>query len=400
MPTRRQFLAASTLPVLAAGVGQAVATGTRKIARVEIWPLVYPMKGFFKFFHGGANKGGRAAVLVKITADDGNFGWGQAVPIPRWSDETLETCVIAIRDYFAPAIAGLDPAGIPAVHNALDHAIAPAFSTGMPIARAAIDCALWDLAGRVAGQPLWKLWGKPEPKPLLLSWTVNVQKLEEVDGVIAAGTALGYKNFNIKVGGNVESDVSLATRVRKAAPEGFLWADANGGYDETTALDALPRLAAAGVDVMESPLRPNRIRGYQKLVKQAALPIYMDEGVVSLADLEEFLALGMMNGMAAKPARSGGITTTLAQIDLLEHRGLPWLGSGLTDPDVSLAASIAVFGSRGLRKPAALNGPQFLDASILAQPLEVKDGHLQIPRGSGLGIDVDMAKVRAISVTV
>ena len=227
---------------------------------------------------------------------------------------------------------------------------------------------------------------------------MNVQKLDDVEGVVAAGIALGHGNFNIKVGPDVDFDVALASRVRKLAPKGFLWADANGGYDEATAIAALPRLADAGVDVMESPLRPNRIRGYQRLVKQAALPIFMDEGVVSLVDLEEFLALGMMNGLAAKPARCGGITTALAQIDMIEQRGLAWLGSGLTDPDVSLAASIAVFGSRGLRKPAALNGPQFLDASILKQPIEVKDGHLQIPRGSGLGIDVDMAKVQAIAV--
>ena len=70
-----------------------------------------------------------------------------------------------------------------------------------------------------------------------------------------------------------------------------------------------------------------------------------------------------------------------------------WLGSGLTDPDISLAATLILFGAYGLTKPAALNGPQFLDADVLAQPLRVDDGTIEVPTGPGLGIEVDEAKV-------
>ena len=76
------------------------------------------------------------------------------------------------------------------------------------------------------------------------------------------------------------------------------------------ALKAAPRLADAGVDVLEAPLRPNRISGYQALKKQAALPILMDEGVISPTDLEEFHQAGMMDGVAMKPARCGGLCRT------------------------------------------------------------------------------------------
>jgi muconate cycloisomerase len=108
----------------------------------------------------------------------------------------------------------------------------------------------------------------------------------------------------------------------------------------------------------------------------------------------------MMNGMAAKPARCGGITTCMAQIDLLRQRGLPWLGSGLTDPDISLAATIAVYGTRELKKPAALNGPQFLSGCVLKQPLVVKDGYLLPPDGPGLGVEVDLEKAKALAVEI
>ena len=72
------------------------------------------------------------------------------------------------------------------------------------------------------------------------------------------------------------------------------------------------------------------------------------------------------------------------------------LGSGLTDPDISLAASLILYGAYNLKKPAALNGPQFLTADVLKNPLEIKSGEAKIPTGPGLGISVDENKVREL----
>jgi len=76
-----------------------------KIERTEVFPYVYPMAGYFKFFDGAHGKG-RPAVFLKLTASDGMVGWGQAVPIAKWSYETLETSVVVLRDYFAPLLIG------------------------------------------------------------------------------------------------------------------------------------------------------------------------------------------------------------------------------------------------------------------------------------------------------
>ena len=75
-----------------------------------------------------------------------------------------------------------------------------------------------------------------------------------------------------------------------------------------------------------------------------------------------------------------------------------FLGSGLTDPDISLAASLALYGAYDLKYPAALNGPQFLNGTILRQPLEVKNGELGVDKGAGLGVDVDENKLRELLV--
>ena len=185
--------------------------------------------------------------------------------------------------------------------------------------------------------------------------------------------------------------------VRRAVPDGFLWADANGGYDTPTALAAAPLLADAGVDVLESPLRPNRLSGYQALKRQGALPILMDEGVLSTVELDEFIRLEMLDGVAMKPARSGGITGAARQIAMVLDHGLMWLGSGLSDPDIALAASVGLYSALGQTRPCALNGPQFVADHVLVEPLQVVDGTIAPPTGPGLGIVVDEAQLRELA---
>jgi L-alanine-DL-glutamate epimerase-like enolase superfamily enzyme len=395
---RREFLgyAAGAAAGTAFCLSRSLSAGVprkAKIDRIDLFPVVYPTEGYFKFFGGPGGSAGRAAVIIKITADNGTVGWGQAVPLPKWSYETLETSVIALREYYAPGLIGRDPTDIEGAHSEMDKAIAPGFSTGMPISRAGIDIALHDLAAKLRGQSIAKMWGKSDGATIPLSWTVNVTDIADVGRVVDEGKKRGCRHFNIKVAPAIDFDVALAREVRRLAPEAFLWADANGGYDPETALKAARRLAEAGVDVLESPLRPNRISGYRALKQQGALPILMDEGVVSPTDLEEFIKLGMLDGVAMKPARCGGLASCRRQIEICLDHNLLWLGSGLTDPDISLAASLCLYGAFGLKKPAALNGPQFLTADVLKKPLRIENGFAYIPSGPGLGIEVEEDKV-------
>ncbi len=372
------------------------ASRTPKIARVEVFPVRYPMVMRFKFFEGPGGATGRPAVIVKITADDGTVGWGESVPIPKWAYETLEAATSTIEHYLAPALIGRDPFDLAGAHEAMNKAVAPGFTTGMPITRAGLDIALHDLAGKLSGQSLAQRWGRPRGGPLTISWTLNPKTLDEVEPLIEKGWNLGYRNFNVKVAPDPKFDVEMCRIVKRRVPEGFLWADANGGYDLATALEVIPKLADAGVDVLEEPLRPNHIAGYQELRKKSPIPIVMDEGVISPTDLLEFIRLGMLDGVAMKPARCGGLLPARQQIEILEAAGLLFLGSGLTDPDISLAASLALYGAYGLKFPAALNGPQFLGASVIKRPFKPKGGLLEVPEGPGLGIEVDEAKLREL----
>lgn len=364
------------------------------IANIELLCINYPTVGWFKFLEGPKGKpGGRASVVVKITADNGAAGWGQSVPAHRWSYETIETVETTIQNYLAPELIGLDPFDEEAIRAAINRIIAPSFSTGQPICKAGVDLALFDLTGRLLGQNAAQRWNKTGCDKIKLSWTVNARTLDEVERVVGEGLARGYRHFNVKVAPDAKFDLELCRLVKRLAPGGFLWVDANGGYDEATALAVAPNLADLGVPVLEQPLPAAHLTGYRRLKQQGALPILMDEAIVSCVELEEFIKLGLLDGIAVKVARCGGVTEARRQIELVQRAGLMWLGSGLTDPDLSLAASLALYGAYDLQFPAALNGPQFLQRSILKQPFQILNGEVTVPRGAGLGAEVDETKL-------
>lgn len=372
-----------------------------RLEQVEIFILHHPTRGYFKFLpKDEQGRPVRPSIIVKFTTEDGLVGWGETVPLPTWSYETVQSVVTTLRHYIAPAIIGMDAFEIAEIHKIMNRQIAPSFSTGQPIAKAAIDLALHDLVSKALQIPLPKLWGqKPQPT-ITLSWTVNVTDLKDVDKVVTEGKERGYQHFNIKVSPDPKFDIALAKRVRELAPDCFLWADANGGYDLATALYVAPKLADAGVDVLEQPLPANMLSGYKELRKQGALPIVMDESIVSVRDLLEFWRLGLLDGVAMKIARMGGLWEARKCVELLLDMGLFFLGSGLTDPPLSLAAHLSLYGAYGLKFPAALNGPQFLDPLPVYSGLTISEGIAYVPEGLGLGIEVNEGRLLQVSTEV
>jgi L-alanine-DL-glutamate epimerase-like enolase superfamily enzyme len=369
------------------------------IANIEVFPVNYPMTGRFKFFEGPeGHMIGRASAIVKVTASDGTIGWGESIPIPKWSYETLESVTTTIRNYLTPVLIGHNVFDLNGVHMVMNKNIAAAFSAGQPMAKAGIDIALHDLVGKLTHQSLPQRWGRQAAQKIKLSWTLNPKQLKDLDSLIEEGWKRGYRHFNVKVAPDIGIDLELCRRVKERVPDGFLWADANGGYDLASALKIAPKLADIGVDILEQPLRVNQLSGYRRLKKQGALPILMDEGVISPSTLIEFIRLDVLDGVAMKPARCGGLISAKRQIEILQDAGLMFLGSGLTDPDISLAATLALYGAFDYKLPAALNGPQFISKSVLKKPLLAHDGYLAVPQGDGLGIEIDEEKIKEIQV--
>jgi L-alanine-DL-glutamate epimerase-like enolase superfamily enzyme len=366
------------------------------IRSVELARLDYALVGDFKFFKSGL----RPTLAVRLTDADGRQGCGQAVPVESWSYETAETAASTLEYHLAGAVLGADPADLEDVHARMERAIRPSFSVGQPLAKSAIDLACHDLWGKQAGRPVFELLSKRSIQEIKLSWTINAAGIEAARAQLEKGRAAGYDSFNVKIGPpqTPDYDRQLVRAVRDYSPRGFHWADANTGYGLADALRMARELADAGFRAFESPLPPNRIRDYQGLKQQGALPILMDEGIVSPVEAEEFAALGMMDGIAMKVARCGGLWRAARIVEMMESRGLELFASGLTDPDLSLAASVHLFAAAGLKRPAALNGPQFLEGrGVTDARLRALGDSIKVPTAPGLGIEVQGAAWRVVA---
>jgi muconate cycloisomerase len=355
------------------------------IVSVDIGRVDYPLVGEFKFFRSPA----RPTIIVRLTDSDGTEGWGQSVPVETWTYETIESAQSTLRHYLAPAVLGADPSDIADVHARMERAIRPSFSIGQPLSKAAVDLACYDLWGRQTRKPVSELLGGAGKSEIRLSWTVASPTLAGAQALLDQGRALGYSHFNIKVGPpqTPNYDLELVRMVTAFAPQGFHWADANTGYSLETALALAPKFADLGLRALESPLPPNRIRDYQALTRQAALPVLMDEGIVSPVEVAEFIALNMFDGIAMKVARCGGLWNASRIATLLRDNELLLFGSGLTDPELSMAASAHFFAWAGLELPAALNGPQYIAGRGTTDAGFRPCGDvMHVPKGSGLGI--------------
>jgi muconate cycloisomerase len=375
-----------------------------RIERIDVFPVSFPFRREFRISRGtvGSATLGRPSLIVKLTTETGVVGWGESVPVRQWSYETVESAYTTMTRYLAPALIGADVFDVDGLHARMDREIAPGYTLGQPIARAGLDIAAHDAIGKALNAPLWAYWGVRRKSAIALSWTVAVSDLDEIAPVVAEGKEKGYDNFNVKVGHESEPDfdITLCRIVRQLAPNGFLWADANGGYTVETAKRLVRRFAEIGVDVLEQPLPPNALSGYAELRRLDALPITVDEGLVTPRDAVEMIRLGLIGGIAMKPARVGGLRPQRRLIEIVQDAGLLFLGSGLTDPDISFAASVQIYAAYGLNYPAALNGPQFLNATVASRGVRVVDGVAHVPEGAGLGIEVDEERVRGLGFDV
>lgn len=130
------------------------------------------------------------------------------------------------------------------------------------------------------------------------------------------------------------------------------------------------------------------------------MPIALDESLRHPGDLATFIRLEAVDVAIAKVQRSGGLTLSRRLCALAEDSGVRLMGSGLTDSDLGLAASLHLFAAFGIDTPVDLNGRQFLDSPYAGPTVTVDKGVAHVPGGPGLGVEVDEGVVRELSVDV
>lgn len=377
-----------------------------KIERIEVLPVRLPLKAMARLSRGVPRtmEEGKRVILVKMTADDGTVGWGEAGPSRRWSAETTHSCYTTIKEYLAPMLVGRDPFDIAGLHAVMNTELAPGLDPGQPVAKAALDLATHDLICKKLGIGLQSWLGAKGRDRIELSYLVSDPTVEGTQAQVQAGLDLGYRAFKLKVGHEPKLDIervrATLETTKGCADPCITWADANQGYTLAEALQAARGFEALGIELFEQPIPMVEFYGMKKLLSATRMTIALDEAAMGLPVVVELIRREAVEALVIKVNKVGGIHYARQLCDLARSAGLGLIGSGLMDAPIGFAASVHLFAAYSIDYPVDLNGPQFIAEDYLKTPFPREGRFALVPKGPGLGIEIDEAKVKAFALDI
>lgn len=366
-----------------------------KIESIDIFPLKLPMKTSFAISGGsvGSITEGAPHVYVRIVADNGSVGWGEARPSHRWSYETLETVVATLERYVKPALLGLNPNDLQHIDSLTSREIANGYNAGQPIAKAAIDIALHDLLAASEGKRIAELWHASPASSIDLSYLISTRDPDEAKKKAAFARDNGFKGLDVKIGLDPLRDGDILRAVKEEAPDLFFRVDANQAYSLPEAIRLAKQMERIGVDVFEQPLKANQLQGHAELRRKTSLPIALDESLWTPSDLLQAIRLEACDYAVIKLTKMGGFRGAKGCGEIAREAGLGLLGGGLTESSLGLAASAHLFRYLQIKDPVDLNGPMFLADDPIAEKPQLVDGTVRLPEGYGHGCVPDLDKL-------
>lgn len=334
--------------------------------------------------------------LVRITADDGTVGWGEAhAPLgPRATKAVVE-------DVLAPLLIGRDPFAIELHWERMYGSMRlRGHASGYQLeAMAGVDIALWDLVGKLLDEPVYRLLGGPFRTELpsyasgLPGATIE-ERIATAEGFIAAG----YTAIKMSTGrANIETDLAgvaaIAEVVRGRAD---LLVDAHGAYTAEQAIAVAKRVQELGVYWLEDPLPPEALDGYATLAAAVDIPIAAGETDCTRWQIAERLSRKAVDVLLPDICRAGGITEGRRIATVASLHNTRWAAhvSMGTSVHVAAAAHLAAASANFLIFEFS-STPNPIGDQLLTAPLHPEHGILTVPDGPGLGIEFDMDRLNA-----
>jgi muconate cycloisomerase len=337
-------------------------------------------------------------VLVRIEADNGLIGWGEAASAPMMTGDTLESLVAGVH-YLASALRGRDPADIAGALAAMDGRM-----YGNHGAKAAIEIALHDLAGRAAGKPVHALLGEKKRNRLPLLAVVGSGDLDGDLRDAEKKKAAGFTAYQIKVGiDSAENDAARTRAVCRLLGGGLLISsDANQGFSTEQAVAYVRAVKGCGLDFFEQPVEASDLAGMAAVAAvDAGIATGADEGIHSLADISRHHERKAACGVSLKAIKLGGARAVVEAGRLCDRLGMS-VNISCKTGESSIACAAALHAACVIPNIAwGLTLTHIaLAEDVTAQPLATARGHAEALDRPGLGIDVDDEHVRRHRVAI
>lgn len=360
-----------------------------KITRIEAIPIRIPLKPERRMISALGKHDFSDFTLVVVHTEDG-IGLGEATVTPRWSGETAFGAKALIENVFTPVLLGCDPRDIVDIDARLD-----AVAVDNWFAKAAIEMACWDIAGRAANKPVYELLGGAcRGLTIKNRFSLGAYAPDLIQARARERVAAGFDTVKVKVGTDPAADVVRVRAVREAiGPDIKLTIDANGGWNEPQALACLKQLADCNLTLVEQPLPRGNYTGLNMLRQTTGQKILADESCFDYVEADELIEQDCCDALSLYPGKQGGIRKAQLIARLAENHGIPCtIGSNL-EWDVGAAAMlhfiVATPNMQVELYPGDCLGPFYHEFSLAKNPLVIQGPYTTLNSGPGLGIEID-----------
>ena len=333
--------------------------------------------------------------VVRVETDAGITGWGEIAM--SWGRVGRALC----RDVeltIAPAIVGLDPRDLSGCALAVDRHLALPMD-GAHAARAAIEMALLDIAGKSLGVPAYRLLGGKARLTVPVAWPLPWGTVEETVERAVIAVSEGFRTIKLKVGRPGRADCSVVAAVRAEVGDDIaIKVDANMAYHSAgEAYAALAPLEEFCLQLIEQPLPSQDLDELSRLRDKLKTPLMLDESCWQLRDIGEIARKGAADVLNIYVTEMGGPLQAWKAFSAAESLGLV----GLLGSQCELGLATAACAHVGVAVPnlgyeSDIVGPLRYPRDIVVTPPLIKDGQLHVPEGPGLGVEVDLDQIEAL----
>jgi len=349
-----------------------------RISRVEAYAVTMRLAAPYAIAYEAVDS--TTNVFLHIETQQGHTGLGCAAPDRQITGETPEDVLAALTDVVGPAISGSDPLR----HAMLMERVTRALPHG-PSTLAALDMALYDLLGKAAGLPVWRLLGGYRNR---IRTSVTVGILPEAETVAAARDHVrrGFRCLKLKGGQDVEQDAARVLRVREAVGDGVaLRFDANQGFTVEQSLRFVEQTRPARLELIEQPTPKGEIDLLGSVTRGAPIPVMADESLMTLRDAFRLARRELVNMINVKLMKVGGIAEALKINAVARAAGLEVMVGCMDEAALGIAAGLQFALARPNVVYADLDGHLDLLDDPSAGAVRLQDGMLLASEAPGLG---------------
>jgi D-galactarolactone cycloisomerase len=381
-----------------------------KITSVETVPLRWTMPYAVTLARGSYAE--REALLVRIGTDEGLVGWGEAA---LWGGPPEVSQAVIEKEIF-PLIEGLDPLRPEYLWELVYQQTYYHGRKGILMAcLSGVDIALWDIVGKAAGQPLWRIlggFGRPVETYASSGYYRADRSMDDFAAEIASWIGKGYRGFKMKIGNtpdvihdaltgpvplrrSFEDDIARISVAREAVGQAALFVDANTSLDAAQAMRYADRLEALDVRWFEEPVQPENIDGCVRLAKRTRIPIAGFETETNKFTFKHLMDAGAIQMVQPDVVQVGGITEARKIAAYAQMCHLPFTSKNYSTAISQAAALSLLYAIPNGRWFEREIDPLPWREEFIRQPVyHLEDGYAQPSDRPGLGLNIDEEALR------